>query len=287
MGVAQAIEVPALFSFIGQTAGPTRIANVVALNVLVWNCARVVGPGLAGWIIAAFGATVVFALNAISYLPLIAGMLVIRARPGRTVRASTSDRRGVGDAIEFVRQDRRVGLILALLAINTVCATSYIVLAPAISDELGAGPSGVGALLSAAGAGAVIAAIFLAATSERRRRVLVLGTAGALVGLGQLGMAASHDLILSMGLMAVAGGGMVAFTATSNAVIQTLTPDALRGRLMSFYAIVIPGMFPLGSLAAGAVGETFSVPVALATGSLAWLTVLTLALVRSSALRSL
>lgn len=283
-GAAQAVEVPALHAYIGQIAGPGRVAKAVAMNALVGNAARIIGPGVAGVVFVTYGAPAVFACNALSFLPLIVGLLLMRSRTESPARARGARR--IRDALALVATDPRLALLLGLLALNTLLTTGYMVLVPVVAERLGSGPQGAGGLLSAVGVGAVTAAALLAATGERRRDRVLLA-AGLMAGAGQVAVATASSVPLALLAYALAGGGMVAFTATSLALIQVITADAVRGRMMSFYAIVIPGVMPLGSLLAGSLADVIGVGAALTIGGVAWLVIVSLAVTRSPSLRSL
>lgn len=270
-GVANAIEVPTFNAFLGQMAGRDRLARAIGLNSVVFNLARLGGPALAGMLIATAGAAVVFAINALSYLPLICGLLIVGARPGR--------RSGLGltalrQALAFVGQAREVRLLLWLLAANSVLVTAFIVLAPAVSAGLGAGAPGTGFLLSAAGAGALIAGGLVAWLGNRSIRLLL--ASGVCVGLGQLVVGLAPVLLVGMVGMALAGGGMVAFSAISNARIQGQVPEELRGRVMSLYALAVPGLAPLAGVLVGSAAAVGGTAATLAVGALAWLVILLL-----------
>ncbi len=268
-GLANAIEVPTFNSFVGQLAGRRMISNAIALNAIVFNLARLSGPAAAGLIIAGFGAAIVFVVNALTYAPLVVGLLLI---PADNVR----ERGALGlaalrQAGAFVRSSTEIRGTLLLLAANSLLVTGYLVLAPAVADLLAAGPEGVGFLFSGAGAGALIAGLLLALLRERPAGRDALMLAAVCTGVGQLLVAVSGVLPLSIAAMALAGGGMVAFSAISNAQVQVIVPDALRGRVMGFYALSVAGLVPLAAVIVGMLAEAVGTSSALGATAIAWL----------------
>lgn len=284
-GTANAVEMPARQSLVAELAGQRHLANAIALNSLLFNAARVLGPALAGLIVAAFGPGWAFAVNAVSYGPVIAGLLVISTvaveRPVLRARAA------FGQLLAYLRSETRVAILLALLAAQTVFASGHLVIGPAVARALGQGAEGLGFLLAATGLGAVAAGLRLAAFPDRGRRWRSLLVAGLILG-GSLGALAVVDAYpLALLCFAGTGLGMVTFNASANTIIQSLVPDLLRGRVMSLYTLVQLGLMPAGSLLAGALAERFGAVTALAIGGFAWGVVVILAFALSRRLRTL
>ncbi len=284
-GTANAVEVPARQSLVAELAGQRHLANAIALNSLLFNAARVLGPALAGLIVAAFGPGWAFAVNAVSYVPVIVGLLVIA--PAAADRPILQARGAFGQLLAYLRSETRVALLLGLLAAQTIFASGHLIIGPAVARELGQGAEGLGFLLAATGLGAVAAGLRLAAFPDRGRRWRSLFLAGMILA-GSLGALAAVDAYpLALLSFAGAGLGMVTFNASANTIIQSLVPDVLRGRVMSLYVIVQLGLMPAGSLLAGALAERFGALVALAIGGLAWGVVVVLAFGASRRLRTL
>jgi len=259
--------------------------NAIALNSLLFNSARVIGPAIAGVLIAAFGPAAAFAVNALSFIPVIIGLLIIH--PPVVVRAVGRARTAFTEAMSYVRRETRVGGLLLLLAANTIFASGYLVLGPAIAVDLGQGPEGLGLLLSATGIGAIAAGLLLASNGDRRGRAASLVVAGLVMAACLVGVAASGSFALTLLLLGGTGWGMVTFNATSNTLIQTIVPDSLRGRMMSLYTIVMLGLVPVGSLLMGAIADVAGVSAALALGAIAWGSIVVVAFAISPRLRAL
>ncbi len=285
LGITNAFEMPARQAYVVELVGPHHLMNAIALNSLLFNSARVVGPAIAGVLVAAFGPAVVFGLNAISFVPVIAGLLLIQAPS--TARAAVQARGALGEAVRYLKQETRVAILLALLSANTVFATGYLVLTPVIARDLRQGAEGLGLLVAATGLGAMIAGVVLAAGGARDRWGWLLLAAGLTTSASLIGVALSGSFALTVLLFAGAGWGMVTYTATSNTLIQSIVPDSLRGRIMSVYTITMLGFVPAASLLAGTLADLFGTPVALGTGAMIWGAVLVGAFGASSRLRHL
>jgi MFS family permease len=285
LGVTFAFEMPARQSWIVELTGPRHLANAIALNSMLFNSARIVGPALAGVIVAAFGPATAFGLNAVSYIPVIGVLLVIRPAP--IVRPLLAGRRALADVVAYLRAEAPVAIMLALLAANTTFASGYIVLAPALAQALGQGAEGLGFLMAAAGCGAIAAGLLLAAGGSRMVRGRTLFVSGLALGAVVAGVGLSGSYPLTLVLLVVLGFAMIAFTATSNTLIQTIVPEALRGRVMALYVTVMVGMMPANGLFAGVVAERYGVQAAFIAGALIWASCVLLAFAVSPQLRRL
>ncbi len=268
LGVTNAFEMPARQSFVSELIGPRELANAIALNSLLFNAARVVGPAVAGIIVALVGPGWAFAVNSASYLPVIIGLLLL----GRVhvPRVNVAARSAVPEVLRYLRSEPRVATLLAVLAAQTIFASGHLILGPSLANDLGQGAEGLGVLLSATGVGAILGAMRLAATSDRaeRWRVLLLAGLALAAGLGGVGLTQSYPVTLLC--FAVAGWGMVTFNASSNTIIQTIVPDRLRGRVMSLYTLVLLGLMPAGGLLMGAIASGSTSATALGIGGLAY-----------------
>jgi MFS family permease len=267
-GAANAVELPARQSLVVDLAGRGQLANAIALNSLLFNGARVVGPALAGLIVAAYGPGWAFAVNAVSFVPVIIGLLMIG--PGLAERARVAARGAIGELVGYLRLETRVGGLLLLLAFQTAFASGHLIIGPAVAVQLGARAEGLGFLLAATGLGAVVAGLRLAAFPDRGSRRPVLIGAGLLLAAALVAVGFSNAFGLTLGAFAAAGFGMVTFNATANTLIQTIVAERLRGRVMSLYTIVQLGLMPAGSLLMGALADKLGAAQALSIGGLLW-----------------
>lgn len=272
-GVINAFDTPARQAFVVEMVDARDdLPNAIALNSSMVNGARLIGPSVAGVLIAAVGEGWCFALDAVSYLAVIASLLAmrlsVRARPTHKVKVLIELREGFRYVVSVVP----IRSILLLLALVSFTGVPYMVLMPIFAAQvLRGGPHTLGLLTASSGVGAVVGVLWLAS----RREVLGLGRiiclAGGAFGAGLVGFGLSRTLWLSSLLLVVTGGGMMVQMAASNTLLQTLVEDDKRGRVMSFYTMAFFGMVPLGSLAAGVLGDRIGTPATVVWGGAATL----------------
>jgi MFS family permease len=266
-GIVNAFDIPARQAFIADLVGREDLMNAIALNSSMFNAARIVGPAVAGVLIGATGVGMCFFLNGVSYVAVVASLLAIRLPPFVPQPMPGSAWEGLHQAVAFIRSDARVWALVVLVAVFSVLGFPFLVLMPVVArDVLHTDARGYGLLMAAVGVGAMLGALGLAVAGRRVHKggaLLAGGTAfGALLGL----FAAARSVAGALALLALAGCAMIVTTALANTMLQTLVPDALRGRVMAFYAFVFVGMAPLGAFQAGLVAEHTGAPVAIALG---------------------
>lgn len=285
LGVTNAFELPARQSYVSELVSQRYVANAIALNSLLFNSARVVGPAIAGILVALVGPGWAMLVNSISYVPVMIGLLLIRHAhvPRKVVRAGAA----LAEAARYLRSEPRLAHLFPLLAAQTILASGPLILAPSLTRDLGQGAEGLGVLLAATGIGAVFGGLRLAATSERDSRWAVLLTAGLALAAGNVGVFFAGSYAVALLCFAVQGWGMVTFNASSNTLIQTITPDRLRGRIMSLYALVLLGLMPAGGLLLGALASQLSSAAALAIGGAAYGAIIAAGFAASRSLRRL
>ncbi|WP_437618664.1 MFS transporter [Sorangium sp. So ce1151] len=273
-GVINAFDTPARQAFVVQMVDAREdLSNAIALNSSMVNGARLIGPSVAGVLIAAVGEGWCFAIDAISYIAVIASLLAMRiARPERRVQKRGDVLADLREGFRYVSSFGPIRAILLLLALVSLTGMPYTVLMPVFAGEvLHGGAYTLGLLMAASGVGAVTGALWLAS----RRTVLGLGralwVAGALFGAGLIGFSLSRSVWLSVPLMMVTGGGMMVQMAASNTLLQTIVDEDKRGRVMSFYTMAFFGMAPFGSLIAGWLGGRIGAPATVLWGGVATL----------------
>ena len=266
-GTAGAFDIPIRQSLLQDLVGREDLPNAIALNSLAFNGARLLGPALGGLLLAAAGEEVVFLVNGLSYLAVIVGLALMRARPATPPRkASDSWIAGMREGIAWVRESRKARLFLALVSISSVFGLPYSILLPVFArDVLGVGARGLGFLTGATGLGATVGALYVAGRGTRGRGVLV-ATAMALLGASLVAFALSRAFALSLLLLVLVGAAMIVQMATSNTLLQLLAPEELRGRIVSFYMLAFLGTAPVGSLLAGSLAHALGTPAAVAIG---------------------
>jgi MFS family permease len=286
LGIANAFEIPTRQSFFVELVGKEDLTNAIALNSSAFNLTRVVGPALAGLVIGTAGIAACFFANAVSYLAVIAGLLAMRPRPARRSPVAESLRENMGEGLRFIWGQKLTSALVGLVAIASIFGFPYAMLLPVFArDVLHVGAPGLGWLLSATGAGALVGGITVAVIAGRVRRgpLLLASAAGFAVLIGAFSF--SRSLPLSLALLAGAGFSVIPFTATVNALLQSLVPDELRGRVMGVYVFMFLGMTPLGSLQAGAMARWLGAPAALSVSAAIFLCAITFAATRVPELR--
>ena len=262
-GMINAFDMPARQAFVVQMVENREdLGNAIALNSSMVNAARLIGPSIAGVIIAAVGEGYCFLIDGISYIAVIVSLLLMRitvqqARPIQRKAILEELKEGWDYVAHFVP----IRSILLLLALVSLVGMPYTVLMPIFAgDILHGGAHTLGFLMGASGVGALVSALMLAA----RKSVLGLGrvvpTAAAIFGAGLIAFGYSHNLALSLALMLVTGGAMMMQMAASNTILQTIVDEDKRGRVMSFYSMAFMGMAPFGSLLAGGLAARIGAP---------------------------
>ncbi|MEJ2718558.1 MAG: MFS transporter [Deltaproteobacteria bacterium] len=262
LGVLTAFDMPVRQSFMVQMIDDkTDLGNAIALNSSMVNCARLLGPSMAGLLIATVGEGICFLLNGLSYLAVIASLLLMRI-VHKNFRAQTSKAwHDLREGLKYVYRFEPIRDIILLLALVSLMGLPYYVLMPVFAkDVLHGGPRALGFLMGGSGLGALAGALYLAS----RRGVLGLGKmvpmGAGIFGVGLVAFALSRSFFLSLLLAAAVGFGQMAQLATSNTLLQTMVDDDRRGRVMSFYTVAFLGMAPLGSLLAGSLAGVIGAP---------------------------
>ena len=268
-GLINSFDMPARQAFVVQMVGRREdLGSAIALNSSMVNGARLVGPSIAGLVIAGLSEGWCFLVDGISYVAVILSLLAMRVdTPPRLGRSSASLGHELREGWRYVSTSPAIRSLLLLLALAGLTAMPFTVLMPIFArDVLHGGPHTLGFLMGAAGVGALGSA----ATLALRRSVLGLGrvipAAAAVFGLGLMAFSMSRVLALSLVLMLTTGAGMMQLMAASNTVLQTIVDEDKRGRVMSFYSMAFLGMTPFGSLVEGAAASRFGAPRTLLIG---------------------
>ena len=261
-GFINAFDMPARQAFVVEMLEDRAdLGNASALNSSMVNGTRLVGPAVAGIVIAATGAGFCFLIDGISYIAVICSLLAMKVAPARPRPVQKSALQELGEGWKYMVQSPAIRSILLLLALVSAVGMPYTVLMPVVAvDILHGGAHTLGFLVGMSGVGALASAIGLAL----RRTVLGLGRriaiTAAVFGGGLVLLGLSTSLTISLLLMGVVGFGMMQQMAASNTILQTIAADDKRGRVMSFYTLAILGMNPIGSLLAGSVAARAGVP---------------------------
>ena len=293
LAAANAVDIPARQAFVVEMVeGKDDLANAIGLNSALFNGARAVGPALAGVAVATTGEAGAFFINGITFVPVIAGLLLMRlprqARPTQTARLGSH----LLEAFRYVTGQQLVLVLMSLVAVSAFLSMPYSTLMPVFaSDVLGdsaepvvqavcgtlgrwfgttcQSPSALayGLLMAATGLGAVTGALFVASLSASARRGRWLTAGNLIFPALVVGLALSPSFALSLVLLTGIGFSFVAQNALSNTLIQISVPDELRGRIMSFYSLTFQGMMRMGGMQAGFVGDRWGAPLAVGLGA--------------------
>jgi MFS family permease len=251
-GLVQVLDAPARQQLTYRMVGRRELQNAVALNSSVFNASRIYGPALAGILIAAFGAGICFAINAVSFLAVLAGLLMMRPRDFFPVEAGRRPRMmsGVREGLSYVFQTRQVLLVLVLvLLISTFCLNFNVLLPVLAKKTLAAGPRTFGALSASFGFGALAGGLVAAAQGRARTSLMLLGAAG--FGASQLLIAVDTNIAVACLLLVLAGVSFTTWSSNANSIVQLAAPDHLRGRVIGLYFFAFAGTGSLGGLIAG------------------------------------
>jgi MFS family permease len=271
LGIVNAFDIPGRQSFLVEMVGKEDLINAIALNSSMFNGARIVGPAIAGILVARIGEGWCFFANAVSYVAVIIGLFMMRVPPRQHVPTGPALAH-VMEGFRFVAHTTPIRAILLLLGLVSLVAMPYTVLMPIFADRiLHGGARGLGILMGATGVGALLGALTLAARTGVRGlgRWVTLACAGFAGTLITFGL--SRNFWLSAALLVPVGFCMMLQMSSSNTLIQSMVPDHLRGRVMSVYSMMFMGMAPFGALLGGAVADRLGAPLAVIIGAVACL----------------
>jgi MFS family permease len=252
-GVVNAFDMPGRQSFMVQMVEDRAdLGNAIAINSSMVNVARLIGPSLAGMLIAVTSEAWCFLIDGVSYIAVIVSLLMMRVHVAAAIRKATSTFHEMKEGWSYVSGFMPMRTILLLFALVSLMGMPFVVLMPVFAaNVLNGGPHTLGFLMGAMGVGALASALSLAARRNVRGLIRMIPIAAAVFGLGLIGFGLSSTFWLSMVTVTIAGAGMMQGMAASNTIIQTLVDEDKRGRVMSYYTMAFMGMAPFGSLLAG------------------------------------
>jgi MFS family permease len=271
LGVVNAFDVPGRQAFLVDMVGRQDLMNAIALNSSMFNGARVIGPAVAGILVARIGEGWCFAVNSISYIAVIIGLLMMRVHcPPRST--SPSPFADIVEGFRWVNNTKVIRTLLLLIGLVSLVGMPYTVLMPIFADKiLHGGARGLGILMGATGVGALLGALTLASRTGVKGLGSIVARSCAGFGIGLVLFAFSRWFWISAALLLPVGYSVMLQMACSNTLIQTMVPDQLRGRVMALYAMMFMGMAPFGALLGGALAERAGAPITIAVGGIACL----------------
>jgi len=267
-GIASAFEIPARQSLMIDLVGRDDLHDAIALNSSGFNLARIIGPAIGAFVIATAGLPWCFGVNALSYLAVLIGL--VRIRIPATVRppATTSPLEGLMEGLRYMARTREVSVLMRLITVYAIFGVPYLTLMPVVArDLLGTGADGYGVLLACVGVGGLAGALFLAAAGQRYRRGQMLIVSSYAFAALLVAFALTRSEWLARAVLLATGSMMILNGALANGILQAIVPDALRGRLMAAYSLVVVGVAQVvGSLLSGAVARAIGVDWAIGGG---------------------
>ena len=268
LGIVNAFDMPARQALVNQMVDAKDLSNAVALNSSMINAARIVGPGLAGVVVAKVGEGACFMINTVSYLAVIMALLAMKL-PKKSDESARqfSIAHSLVEGLRYTLATVPIRDVLLLLGLVGFMGMPYMTLMPVFAAEIHkSGADALGLMLGAVGFGALIGALFLAqrATVLGLGRIIVIATLG--FGLGLIVFTVSRVFWLSLVILMGVGFGWMVLIAASNTALQTLADNEMRGRVMSLFSMMLVGMAPFGSLLAGWLADRIGAPLVVATG---------------------
>jgi MFS family permease len=270
LGVVNAFDIPGRQAFLVDMVGKEDLMNAIALNSAIFNGARIIGPAIAGIMVASIGEGWCFFVNAVSYIAVIIGLLMMRVEAPRKLAAHGPHLQHIVEGFRFVKRTGPILTLLLLLGLVSLVAMPYSVLMPVFADRiLHGGARGLGVLMGATGIGALLGALTLASRSGLRGLGLWIAWSCGGFGAFLILFSWSRYFWLSTALLVPVGFCMMLEMSASNTLIQAIVPDELRGRVMAVYSMMFMGMAPFGALVAGALADRIGAPVTVALGAIA------------------
>ena len=284
LGVVNAFDIPGRQSFLVDMVGKEDLMNAIALNSSMFNGARVVGPAVAGILVARLGEGWCFFANGASYIAVIAGLMMMNVHAPARVSAKTSPWEHMLEGFQFVNRTAPIRALMVLLGLVSVTGMPYVVLMPIFADKIlhhggqefasligshDLGAVRLGILMGAAGVGALLGALTLAVRSGVKGLGTWISVCCAGFGVSLMLFSFSTSFWLSVLLLMPVGYFIMLQMASSNTLIQVMVPDALRGRAMAVYSMMFMGMAPIGALLGGALSDRLGAPLTVAIGGFA------------------
>ena len=284
LGVVNAFDIPGRQSFLVDMVGKEDLMNAIALNSSMFNGARVVGPAVAGVLVARLGEGWCFFANGISYIAVIAGLILMNVHAPARVSANTSPWDHIVEGFQFVNRTAPIRSLMLLLGLVSLCGMPYVVLMPLFADKIlrgggqelatligshDLGAVRLGILMGAAGVGALLGALTLAVRTGVKGLGRWVSICCAGFGISLMLFSFSRSFWLSVLLLLPVGYFIMLQMASSNTLIQVMVPDVLRGRTMAVYSMMFMGMAPIGALMGGALSDRLGAPLTVAIGGFA------------------
>ena len=257
-GIANTVDMPTRQAFIFEMVGRESLRSAIALNSAMFNGARVVGPALAGLVIARWGTALAFFFNGLSFLAVIAALAALHAAGLPRASSGRAMHQEIAEGVRYALRTPRIAMVMSLVMAVSAFFFNYNTLVPLLArDILGQDAHGFGLLMTALGCGAVAGAIVLASLGDERPPTQVLITSALALGLATMLMASVGSFGVAVTLLVIMGFCGMLFMTGANTTVQLTVPDDLRGRVMSLHTLMFAGMTPFGAFLVGAITEAF------------------------------
>jgi len=271
LGVNNAFDMPTRQAFVVEMVGKEDLPNAIALNSSLFNAARIVGPAVAGALLAAFGPAACFAINSVSYVAVITGLLMMKVNPVAVAKVTQRRLDQIREGLRYVRRTPEILRPVVLVGFVATFGMNFNIWVPLLAkNDLSGGAGSFGLLMSSMGVGSFLGALGLAFLVSSVRRWMLFTTAAAL-GIGNLllGLVGAIPLAVPVAMLVLAGIGLCSTTtmAIANTTVQTAAPDELRGRIMSVYTTVFTGTAPFGALIASSIANRYGAPTSIMIGA--------------------
>ena len=270
LGLVNSLDMPVRQAFtVEMIENREDLGNAIALNSSMVNAARLIGPSVAGIVIAALGEGLCFLLNAVSYIAVIVSLAAMKIERKKTAAAHPHVLRGLKEGFVYAFNFIPIRYILILLGLVSLTGMPYQVLMPVFArDIFHGGPATLGFLTAMAGIGALIGAFYLAGRKSVIGLIKIIALTAGVFGLGLIIFAQSRTLWFAMLIICISGFAMMVQMASSNTILQTIVEEHMRGRVMSFYTMAFMGMAPFGGLMAGSLASKIGAPKTLILGGI-------------------
>ena len=271
LGIVTAFDNPTRQAFVVEMVEDKNdLGNAIALNSFMFNSARLIGPSVAGILIAVVGEGICFLLNAISYVAVIIALFAMKVKPKQKTASTKRIWEELKDGASYAFGFVPIRNLLLLLSLVSLVGMPYTILLPIFAKNiLGGGPHTLGFLMAGVGCGAIGGAVFLASRKNAQGLEKIIPIASTIFGVGLITFSLSRMFLLSLILIAISGFGMMVQNVSSNTLIQTIVDDNKRGRVMSFHSMAFMGIAPFGSLMAGGIASRIGAPDTLIIGGVA------------------
>ena len=267
MGMVNSVSQPARIASIADLVEKQDIRAATAMNMAMFNSARIIGPAVAGWLILAFGVGWAYLVNGLTFIAPLIAFHFIKFRP-HVKLPHQSTLNSIKEGVSYAAHHKLIKYLLLYLGVISIFGWSYTTILPVISERVfSQGPSGLGLLFSAAGAGSVAGAIFISAFAQKYNAKKLILVGGLIFGINLLLFAQTENFYLALPLLFLAGFGLTAQNANIQAAIQHSVEDNVRGRVVSIQTMMLMGLHPIGSYQIGLVAEHMGSQFAMAVGA--------------------